>query len=126
MIAHSLPSPTFGPAQGVHGATYVVDVVFSREALDEDNIVVDIAQAHEVLAAVLKGLRYKNLDDDPRFEGQITTTEFLACFIHGELAREVVGFFEGHLEVKLHESHVAWASYGGDVVVQAHEAAKRV
>lgn len=115
MIAHSLPSPTFGPAQGVHGATYVVDVVYSRAGLDADNIVVDIARAHEVLAEVLGELNYKNLDDLPRFEGIITTTEFLAKYIHGELGRRSADFFKGHLAVKLHESHVAWASYEGDV-----------
>lgn len=115
MIAHSLPSPTFGPAQGVHGATYVVDVVYSRAELDADNIVVDIARAHEVLAEVLGELNYKNLDDLPRFEGIITTTEFLAKTIHGELGQRSADFFKGHLAVKLYESHVAWASYEGDV-----------
>ncbi|MEL6178847.1 MAG: 6-carboxytetrahydropterin synthase [Myxococcota bacterium] len=115
MIAHSLPSPTFGPAQGMHGATFTVDVVFSRPHLDSDNIVVDIAKAHTVLAEVLGELHYKNLDEVPQFEGQITTTEFLARYIHEVLSQKALPFFQGHLEVKLHESHVAWASYEGDV-----------
>lgn len=115
MIAHSLPSPTFGPAQKTHGATYVVDVVFSSPSIDKDNIVIDIARAHEILAGVLGGLNYSNLDDDPRFEGHITTTEFLARFIHGEIAGQVEGFFAGGLAVTLNESHVAWASYEAPV-----------
>ncbi len=115
MIAHSLGSPTFGPAQGVHGATYVIDVVFSRPTLDGDNIVIDIARAHEILGEIKGLLNYKNLDEVEVFAGQITTTEFLARWIHGQIAARVVGFFAGGLRVTLNESHVAWASFEGPV-----------
>ena len=115
MIAHSLPSPTFGPAQGVHGATYVIDLVFSRPDLDGDNIVIDIAKAHDILSEVKGRLNYKNLDELEIFKGQITTTEFLARFLHEEIGAKVSGFFAGGLKVTLHESHVAWASFEGPV-----------
>ncbi len=115
MIAHSLPSPTFGPAQGVHGATYVIDVVFSRPDLDEDNIVIDIAKAHDILKEVIGALNYKNLDDEERFKGHITTTEFLARHIHQEIGTRIKDFFAGELRVTLNESHVAWASFEGPV-----------
>ena len=115
MIAHSLPSPTFGPAQGVHGATYVLDVVFSSPDLDADNIVIDIARAHEIVAEVKAALNYKNLDDLEVFKGHITTTEFLARHIHAEISARVIDVFTGGLEITLHESHVAWASYEAPV-----------
>jgi 6-pyruvoyltetrahydropterin/6-carboxytetrahydropterin synthase len=111
MIAHSLRDPYFGPAAGLHGATYVVDVEFSSEHLNAKSVVVDIGAANERLEQVLKSLDYRNLDDDPRFAGQLTTTEVLAAYIHGELSRKFEGEFRGELKVTLHESHVAWASY---------------
>ena len=118
MIAHSLRGETFGPAQRLHGATYVVDATFRRATLDADGIVVDIGLATEALHALLAELNYRNLDDEPAFAGTNTTTEALARHIAdrladgakaGELgdgARELDG-----LVVTLHESHVAWASY---------------
>lgn len=118
MIAHSFRGEIFGPAQRLHGATYVVDATFKREVLDEDGLVVDIALATEQLGAVLSDMNYRNLDEMADFEGQNTTTEFLAREIHERLVRAI---HEGKLgpgalgcsalEVTLHESHVAWASY---------------
>ena len=118
MIAHSLRGEVFGPAQRLHGATYVVDATFRRATLDADGIVVDIGRAAEALRAVVAELGYRNLDDEPDFAGMNTTTEALARVVAdrlaeraraGELgdgARELDG-----LVVTLHESHVAWASY---------------
>jgi 6-pyruvoyl-tetrahydropterin synthase len=118
MIAHSLRGEVFGPAQGLHGATFVVDATFRRATLDGDGIVVDIGRATEVLRALLGELTYRNLDDEAEFAGMNTTTEALARVIAdrladraragalGDGARELDG-----LVVTLHESHVAWASY---------------
>ncbi|MDH3270189.1 MAG: 6-carboxytetrahydropterin synthase [Gemmatimonadota bacterium] len=118
MIAHSFRGETFGPAQRLHGATYVVDATFKREQLDDDGLVVDIALASEQLGAVLHDLNYRNLDDVPEFEGENTTTEFLAREIQERLVRAIHDGKLGPtasgcaaLEVTLHESHVAWASY---------------
>ena len=118
MIAHSLRGEVFGPAQRLHGATYVVDATFRRATLDADDIVVDIGRAAEVLRAVLGELGYRNLDEVPDFEGMNTTTEALARVIADRLAdRARAGALgEGALDldglaVTLHESHVAWASY---------------
>jgi 6-pyruvoyl-tetrahydropterin synthase len=118
MIAHSLRGEVFGPAQGLHGATYVVDATFRRATLDADGIVVDIGRATEVLRAVVGELTYRNLDDEAEFAGMNTTTEVLARVIADRLAdRARAGALgEGALEldglvVTLHESHVAWASY---------------
>ena len=122
MIAHSFRGEAFGPAQRLHGATYVVDATFKREALDADGLVVDIALAAQELKAVLDGLNYRNLDDLPEFAGENTTTEFLAREIHRRLVRAIQAGRLGAgapgcaaLEVTLHESHVAWASYDGPV-----------
>ena len=118
MIAHSLAGELFGPAQGLHGATFVVDVAFFREALDPDNIVVDIGRATEAVKAVLKPLNYSNLDARPDFAGKVTTTEFLARHIWdgvadairaGELGPYASGV--NRLRVTLNESHVARAWY---------------
>jgi 6-pyruvoyl-tetrahydropterin synthase len=118
MIAHSLRGEVFGPAQRLHGATYVVDVAFRRATLDADDIVVDIGRAIDALRAVVGELSYRNLDDEPGFAGVNTTTEVLARVIAdrladrakagelGESARDMDG-----LVVTLRESHVAWASY---------------
>jgi 6-pyruvoyl-tetrahydropterin synthase len=118
MIAHSLRGEVFGPAQGLHGATYVVDATFRRATLDTDGIVVDIGRAAEVLRAVVGELSYRNLDDEVEFAGMNTTTEALARVIADRLAdRARAGALgDGALEldglvVTLHESHVAWASY---------------
>ena len=115
MIAHSLPDPAFGPAQQMHGATYVVDAEFKSPGLNAVNVVIDIGLAHEVLKSVLAPLAYQNLDALPQFSGQLTTTEFLARYIHGEVARQVQDEFSGTLTITLGESHVAWAGYEGRV-----------
>lgn len=111
MIAHSFAHPGFGPAQKMHGATYVVDVSFFAEALNEMAVVIDIALAHEVLKEVLTPLNYQNLDELPQFKGQLTTTEFLAKYIHDKVTEGVIEFFSGKIKVTLGESHVAWAAY---------------
>ena len=118
MVAHSLRGEVFGPAQRLHGATYVVDATFRRQDLGPDGIVVDIGRATEALRAVLADLNYRNLDDEPPLAGMNTTTEVLAQLIADRLAaivqrgdlgakaRELDG-----LSVTLRESHVAWATY---------------
>jgi 6-pyruvoyl-tetrahydropterin synthase len=118
MIAHSFRGEVFGPAQRLHGATYVVDATFRRPALDADGIVVDIGRAAEELHAVLDELTYRNLDDDPAFAGMNTSTEALAQVVADRLADRVntgaLGSGARELDslvVTLHESHVAWASY---------------
>jgi 6-pyruvoyl-tetrahydropterin synthase len=118
MIAHSLRGEVFGPAQRLHGATYVVDATFRRADLDADGIVVDIGRAAAALRAVLSELGYRNLDDEPDFASTNTTTETLAKFVADRLAERVeagdLGASARELDglvVTLHESHVAWASY---------------
>ena len=118
MIAHSLRGEVFGPAQRLHGATYVVDATFRRADLDADGIVVDIGRAAEELHAVLADLTYRNLDDEAAFEGMNTTTELLARVVADRLAERVHAGALGDsaqeldgLVVTLHESHIAWASY---------------
>jgi len=113
MIAHSLPHSFFGPAQNMHGATYVVDVTFKSENVDEHNVVIDIGKAHEVTAEVLKPLKYQNLDELPQFAGQLTTTEFMAKYIHDEIKAKLSDVFDGKIAVTLGETHDAWAGYGG-------------
>jgi 6-pyruvoyl-tetrahydropterin synthase len=118
MIAHSFRGEVFGPAQRLHGATYVVDATFRRANLDRDGLVVDIGRAAGVLHAVLGELTYRNLDDEPAFTGMNTSTEALARVIADGLAENVHAGALGEagrdldgLIVTLHESHVAWASY---------------
>ncbi|NUT92643.1 MAG: 6-carboxytetrahydropterin synthase [Saccharothrix sp.] len=118
MVAHSFRGEVFGPAQRLHGATFLVDARFKREGLDSDNIVVDIGLATRELGAVLAELNYRNLDEVPEFAGINTSTEFLARHIADRLADRVHGGALGPgalglsgIEVTLHESHVAWASY---------------
>ncbi|HEY7719759.1 MAG TPA: 6-carboxytetrahydropterin synthase [Pedococcus sp.] len=118
MVAHSFRGEVFGPAQRLHGATFVVDATFRRETLDADNVVVDIGRATEQLGAVLAELNYRNLDDDPAFEGTNTTTEALAQVVADRLAARVHAGDLGDaarglaaISVTLAESHVAWASY---------------
>ncbi len=115
MIAHSLAGEVFGPAQKMHGATYVTDAEFQSPTLDANNIVIDIGLAMQILKDVLAPLNYQNLDELAVFKGKVTTTEFLAKFIHEQIAKAVKGVFSGKLKVTLGESHVAWASYEGDV-----------
>jgi len=118
MIAHSLRGDAFGPAQRLHGATYVVDATFRRATLDADGIVVDIGRAAEALRAVVGELGYRNLDDEAVFAGMNTTTEALARVVADRLADRVRDGALGDgardldgLVVTLRESHVAWASY---------------
>jgi 6-pyruvoyl-tetrahydropterin synthase len=122
MIAHSLPRAVFGPAQGLHGATDVVDAAFYTDDLDDDGLVVDIGLATEALARALAPLRYANLDAVPAFAGRITTTEFLAKVLFDALRAEIGAGKLGpgggrirRLRVQLHESHVARAWYEGDL-----------
>jgi 6-pyruvoyl-tetrahydropterin synthase len=111
MIAHSFRGEVFGPAQRLHGATYVVDATFRRAILDADGLVIDIGRAAEALSAVLGELNYRNLDDEPGFAGMNTTTEALARFVADRLADALGDGGLDALAVTLHESHVAWASY---------------
>jgi 6-pyruvoyl-tetrahydropterin synthase len=118
MIAHSLRGEVFGPAQRLHGATYVVDATFRRAELDADGIVVDIGRAAEELHAVLSQLSFRNLDEEAAFAGVNTSTEALARVVADRLAERVGAGALGEgarglggLLVTLHESHVAWASY---------------
>ncbi|CAL9638637.1 6-pyruvoyl trahydropterin synthase family protein [Streptomyces griseomycini] len=118
MIAHSFRGEVFGPAQRLHGATFLVDATFRREQLDEDNIVVDIGLATRELGAVVGELNYRNLDNEPDFSGINTSTEYLAKVIADRLAERIHkgALGEGaqgiaQIAVTLHESHIAWASY---------------
>jgi 6-pyruvoyl-tetrahydropterin synthase len=111
MIAHSFRGEVFGPAQRLHGATYVVDATFHRATLDGDGVVVDIARAAEALRAVVGELGYRNLDDEADFADINTTTEVLARVVADRLAERVGGLGLDRLVVTLRESHVAWASY---------------
>ncbi|MFE2279545.1 6-pyruvoyl tetrahydropterin synthase family protein [Streptomyces sp. NPDC000348] len=118
MIAHSFHGEVFGPAQRLHGATFLVDATFRREQLDEDNIVVDIGLATQELGAVVGGLNYRNLDNEPDFAGVNTSTEYLAKVIADRLAERIHKGALGEgakgiagIAVTLHESHIAWASY---------------
>lgn len=120
MIAHSFRGAVFGPAQKLHGATYVVDLAFRRAELDADGIVVDIGLASEALKAVMGELSYRNLDDEAAFAGRNTTTEVLARTIFDRIAARIAAGELGagaaaieSLAVTLNESHVAWASYEG-------------
>ena len=123
MIAHSFRGELFGPAQRLHGATYVVDAEFRRASLDADGLVVDIGLAANLLREVLADFNYRNLDEVPEFSGKNTTTEFLAKIIYDRVRSKIIegalgadgdrGFHS--LRVSLGESHVAWASYEGPV-----------
>ncbi|WP_447528072.1 6-pyruvoyl trahydropterin synthase family protein [Vreelandella sp. TE19] len=120
MIAHSFKGEVFGPAQRTHGATYVVDVAFKRPELDSDGLVIDIGLASDTVKEVLATYNMQNLDEVPEFRGKNTTTEFMAGVIFNALAKSIKEGKMGttaqgitHMEVTLHESHVAWASYEG-------------
>ncbi|MEE8439224.1 MAG: 6-carboxytetrahydropterin synthase [Micropepsaceae bacterium] len=122
MIAHSFRGETFGPAQALHGATYVVDVEFRRSALDPDNVVVDIGKASEIVKEVLGGWNFSNLDAVGEFEGKNTTTEFMARAVFEKIRERIsAGDLGEHadglaaMKVTLHESHIAWASYEGEL-----------
>ena len=115
MIAHSLPDPFFGPAQGLHGATYVAEATFSRPNLDEHGVVIDIGAAQGHLDDVLGGLSYRNLDEHPDLAGQLTTTEVLARHVAQAVVGRMTAQDPGHgihrLQVTLREHPDAWATY---------------
>ncbi|HEU0063368.1 MAG TPA: 6-carboxytetrahydropterin synthase [Hyphomicrobiaceae bacterium] len=120
MIAHSLPDPFFGPAQGLHGATFVVDVAFYREKLTRQNVVVDIGAALEVLKQTLMPLAYQNLDALPQFKGKLTTTEFLCQYVFAAMVAAATSGALGEdgkglskIKVTLHETDLARASFEG-------------
>lgn len=122
MIAHSLSGEVFGPAQRLHGATYVIDLELHRKELDSDGLVVDIGRLSETLRAVLDEIDYRNLDEEPSLSGRNTTTEFLARTVFdriaeriraGDLGPSAIGL--GSMRVVLRESHLAWAAYQGDL-----------
>jgi 6-pyruvoyl-tetrahydropterin synthase len=123
MIAHSLPDPAFGPAQNMHGATYVVDVAFFREELTRQNIVVDIGAAFEVLGNTLRPIAYQNLDILPQFKGKLTTTEFLCKYIFDQIVEAAASGALGpdgktlsRIRVTLSETDLARASYEGAIL----------
>jgi len=120
MIAHSFRGELFGPAQRLHGATYVVDAEFRSRELGPEGVVIDIGRAAQALSAILEQLNFKNLDDDPAFANQNTTTEFLSRVVFERMKARIVAGELGPgsqglaaLRVTLHESHVAWAAYEG-------------
>jgi len=123
MIAHSFRGEIFGPAERLHGATYIVDCELRRPELDADGLVVDIGRATMVLREVLAALDYRNLDDEPAFAGKNTTTEFLAGVIFERMAERIADGSLGDgarglsgMRIRLSESHVAWAAYEADLV----------
>lgn len=124
MVAHSFRGEIFGPAQKLHGATFIVDLELRREALDADGLIADIGALTQLLHQVLEPLNYRNLDDVAEFSGKNTTTEFLAKAIHDRVRNRIVEGALGpdtgrafhSLRVSLGESHVAWASFDGPVV----------
>jgi 6-pyruvoyltetrahydropterin/6-carboxytetrahydropterin synthase len=127
MIAHSFRGEVFGPAQRLHGATYVVDVEFSRPELDADGLVVDIGLASQTLRALLADLDYRNLDEEPAFLGRNTTTEFLARVVFDRMAAQLSAGALGDsargiraLRVQLSESHVARAAYAAELPQRSH------
>lgn len=118
MIAHSFTGEAFGPAQRLHGATFLVDASFRAPDLDADGVVIDIGRAAEALGEITSALTYRNLDDEPAFAGMNTTTERLCQVIADRLAERAAdgrlgaaGARLSAIEVTLHESHIAWASY---------------
>jgi 6-pyruvoyl-tetrahydropterin synthase len=122
MIAHSFRGEVFGPAQRLHGATYVVDVELRRPDLDANGLVVDIGLASQTLRALLADLDYRNLDEEPDFQGRNTSTEFLARVIFDRMAERLCAGALGEaalgitsIRVRLSESHVAWAAYTGEL-----------
>jgi len=119
MIAHSLPREAFGPAQGLHGATFVAEVAFRRRALNDNAIVLDIGAAGTVIEEVLDGLNYKNLDKHPDFEGKLSTTEALAQYIAQAVAEKISDDDDGRhldgIDVTLRENPDAWATFSLDL-----------
>ena len=126
MIAHSFRGELFGPAQRLHGATYVIDVEMRRTTLDASGVVVDIGRASDALRAIVSEFAFRNLDDDTAFAGKNTTTEFLAKVIFDRMAARIARGELGpgsdglaSMKVTLHESHVAWAAFEGPIPPRA-------
>ncbi|WP_372368375.1 6-pyruvoyl tetrahydropterin synthase family protein [Candidatus Uabimicrobium sp. HlEnr_7] len=115
LIAHSLKGDIFGPAQNMHGCTYVVDVEFIAEKLDENGIVIDMGIAGQIVKDVLQEINYQNLDEIEKFKGKNTTTEFLAQHIFKQVGDKLNDSLVTSLKVTLNESHTAWASFSGNV-----------
>jgi 6-pyruvoyltetrahydropterin/6-carboxytetrahydropterin synthase len=119
MIAHSLPREAFGPAQALHGATFVAEVTFRRRALNRDAIVLDIGAAGSIIEDVLAGLNYRNLDEHPDFDGRLSTTEALAEYIAQAVATKLKDHDDGReltgIDVTLRENPDAWATYALDL-----------
>lgn len=119
MIAHSLPREVFGPAQALHGATFVAEVTFRRRALNQDEIVLDIGAAGSIIEDILAGLNYHNLDEHPDFAGKLTTTEALAEYIARSVSAKVKDSADGReltaIDVTLRENPDAWATYSLDL-----------
>ncbi len=115
MIAHSLPRKSFGPGQKLHGATYIVDVSFMSNDLDDKSVVIDMEEARNLLKSILDPINYQNLDELHIFKGKLTTTEYLAYFIHQEIAKALASTFTGKIKVCLGASHISWVSYEGKV-----------
>ena len=127
MIAHSFKGDVFGVAQNLHGATFVVDLELRRLQLDRDGVVVDIGRASDALRRVVSGLNYRNLDEEPAFTGNNTTTEFLARVIFDRMVAEIRAGALGvaieelaSMRVTMHESHVAWAAYEAELSLTTH------
>jgi len=121
-IAHALKKEVFGPAQGLHGITLIVDAEFQAPALDENNTVIDVVRASRALKDALADYHYKNLEAIPAFAGEITTMEYLARRIHDRVAARVAGRFKGRLKIVARESPEAWASYEGEVAAKRPKA----
>ncbi|MEH2339874.1 6-pyruvoyl trahydropterin synthase family protein [Nostoc sp.] len=115
MIAHSFQGEIFGPAQKLHGATYIITAEFKVPQLDKDGLVIDIGQAIAILKEVLEPLNYQNLDTLEQFKGINTTTEYMGYYIHQQISNQVSSFFKGSLKITLEESHIAWGSYEAQV-----------
>jgi hypothetical protein len=115
MIAHSFQGEIFGPAQKLHGATYIVTAEFKVAQLDKDGLVIDIGQAITIVKEMLAPLNYQNLDNIELFNGINTTIEYMAFYIHQQISKKVNYFFKGSLKIILEESHIAWGSYESPV-----------
>lgn len=111
MIAHSLRGEAFGPAQRLHGVTFNITLELHSATLDENGIIFDIGEMQRVLRETIAPLHFRNLDELPQFEGENTTTEFLASWLHARMAEQFRGKFRGVARILLEESHVAWGSY---------------
>ena len=111
LIAHSLKDPAFGPAQHLHGATFIVDLEFISDTINEQNVVIDIRKARQILSNALEPFAYQNLDEIDTLAGELTTAEFMARHIHDAALSSSQRHFDGSIRVRLGESHDVWVSY---------------